>query len=203
MNIYLIYLLSLLAGYLTGSVLFAHIITKLVTGKDIRDLGNNNPGAANTFRSTGKFWGVLTLLLDTFKALIPILLANYYFDLSTISLGLIGAGAIIGHGYPLYYNFVGGRAAGTLMGTYAFFIPYELLGATIFVGLIMYFVFYKHMNFWTPLAVITVSATACLFFDHTVEVKSVIWANGMIGLYFNRAYLPFRIKAFRNNEGSI
>jgi len=194
MNTFLTYIICLLSGYLTGSILFAYVITKLVKGEDIRDLGNNNPGAYNTFKSTGKFWGILTGLLDSFKALIPMLLANYFFDLSTISLGLIGAGAIIGHGYPLFFNFKGGRAAGTLMGIYLFFIPYELLASFIIIPLIVFFLIKKDQGFWTPFGIITFSAVTCLFFHHTIDVKIMVWATGLVGLYFNRNFLPIRVK---------
>ncbi|MCK4793274.1 MAG: glycerol-3-phosphate acyltransferase [Desulfobacteraceae bacterium] len=102
------------------------------------------------------------------------LLANYFFDLSTISLGLIGAGAIIGHGYPLFFNFKGGRAAGTLMGIYLFFIPYELLVSFIIIPFIV--------------------------FNLTTDVKIIIWATGFIGLFFNRTYLPIRVKTLLQKD---
>jgi len=194
MDTYLTYILCLLSGYLTGSILFAWVITKLVKGEDIRDLGNNNPGAANTFKNTGKFWGILTGLLDSLKALIPMLIGNYFFNLSTISLGLIGIGAIIGHGYPLFFNFKGGRAAGTLMGIYLFFIPKELLAAFIIIPLIVFSLIKKDHSFWTPFGIITFSAVACLFFNHPMDVKIMVWASGIVGLYFNRNFLPIRIK---------
>jgi len=200
MNTYLIYLICLLSGYLTGSILFAYIITKLVKGEDIRNLGNNNPGAYNTFKNTGKFWGILTGLLDSSKALIPMLLANYFFDLSTISIGLIGAGAIIGHGYPLFFNFKGGRAAATLMGIYMFFVPYELLASFIIISLIVFSLIKKDYGFWSPLGIITFSAITCLFFNHPADVKIVVWATGIIGLYFNRTYLPIRVKTLLQKD---
>lgn len=200
MNTYIIYLICLLSGYLTGSILFAYVITKLVKGKDIRYLGNKNPGAYNTFKRTGKFWGILTGLLDGFKAFIPILIADHFFNLSTISLGLIGAGAIIGHGYPLFFNFKGGRAAGTLMGIYLFFIPYELLVSFIITPFIISNLIKKHQGFWTPLGIITLSAVTCLFFNHTTDVKIIIWATGFIGLFFNRTYLPTRIKTLLQKD---
>lgn len=200
MDTYLTYIICLLSGYLTGSILFAYVITKLVKGEDIRDLGNNNPGAANTFNSTGKFWGILTGLLDSLKALIPMLLANYFFNLSTISLGLIGVGAIIGHGYPLFFNFKGGRAAGTLMGIYLFFIPYELLAGFIIIPLIVFPLIKKDRGFWTPFGIIIFSAVTCLFFDHTTDVKIMVWATAIVGLYFNRYFLPTRVKALLQKD---
>ena len=71
MNAGLTHIISLTVGYLCGLVLFAYIITKIVKREDIRNLGNNNPGAYNTFKSTGKVWGILTGLLDSLKAFIP------------------------------------------------------------------------------------------------------------------------------------
>lgn len=196
MNTYLTYITCLLSGYFTGSILFACVITKLVKGVDIRDLGNNNPGTYNTFRNVGRFWGILTGLLDSSKALIPMLLANHFFNLSTISLGLIGIGAIIGHGYPLFFNFKGGRAAGTLMGVYLFFIPDELLIAFVIIPLIVFSLIKKDYGFWTPLGIITFSAVSCLFFHHTMDVKIMVWAAGLVGLYFNRDFLSTRVKFY-------
>ena len=202
MNTYLTYIICLLSGYLTGSILFAWVITKLVKGEDIRNLGNNNPGAANTFRSTGKFWGILTGLLDGSKALIPMLFGNYFFYLSTISLGLIGIGAIIGHGYPLFFNFKGGRAAGTLMGIYLFFIHKELIAAFIIIPLIVFSLIKKDHSFWTPFGIITFSAVACLFFNHPMDVKIMVWASGIVGLYFNRDFLPIRVKVLLGKDAN-
>jgi glycerol-3-phosphate acyltransferase PlsY len=128
------------------------------------------------------------------------LIAYYFFNLSTISIGLIGAGSIIGHGYPLFFNFKGGRAAGTLMGIYMFFIPYELFVSFIIIPLIVFNLIKSHRGFWTPLGIITLSAVTCLFFNHTTDVKIIIWATGFIGLFFNRTYLPIRVKTLLQKD---
>ncbi|MEA3500055.1 MAG: glycerol-3-phosphate acyltransferase [Candidatus Marinimicrobia bacterium] len=200
MNIYIIYLICLLSGYLTGSILFAYVITKLVKGEDIRDLGNNNPGAANTFKSIGNIWGILTGVLDSSKALVPMLIANYYFDISSISLGLIGIGAIIGHCYPIYFGFKGGRAAATLMGLYLFFIPYELLTAFVVIPLIVFILIKTNRSYWIPFGIISFSAVLCLFFNHTVDVKIIVFVAGFVGLLFNRNYFPTMLKNLLRNS---
>ena len=75
------YLVLFVIGYLSGSIMFAYIITKLVAGTDIRNLGNKNPGAANTYKNVGPFWGILAGLFDALKALVPILIGHYFFDM--------------------------------------------------------------------------------------------------------------------------
>ncbi len=195
----------MLSGYLIGSVLFSYIFTKIVTGKDIRTLGNNNAGAANTYKHVGAVWGILTGTFDSLKALIPILIAHYWLNLSSVSLGLIGIGAIIGHCYPVYFRFKGGRAAATLMGLYIFFIPYELIVSFVVIPLIVFTVIKKNISYWIPFGIVSFSAIACLFFNHPIEVKMIIWVSAFVGLFFNRNYFPKMLKTTftRKNKNSV
>jgi len=188
------YLVSFVIGYLSGSIMFAYIITKIVAGTDIRKLGNKNPGAANTYKNVGPFWGILTGLLDALKALVPILIGNYFFDLSSISLGFIGFGAVIGHGHPLFFRFKGGRAAGTLMGIFIFFIPIELMAAFIVVPLIVFTLVKTNRSYWAPFGIISFSATLSLILSHPLEVKIIVVSVAVLGLFLNRFYLPQMVK---------
>jgi glycerol-3-phosphate acyltransferase PlsY len=190
MNEYLIYLLCLLLGYLTGSILFSYIFTKIATGKDIRTVGNYNAGAANTYKHAGLVWGVLAGILDGLKAFIPILIGSHWLHLSTVSLGLIGIGAIIGHCSPLYFRFKGGRGAATLMGIYLFFIPTELLISFVVVPLIVYITIKKHVMGWNPAGIVALSAVLSLFFDNPSEVKTIVWVSALIVLFYNRDFVP-------------
>ena len=194
MSMGLIYFVSFIAGYLSGSIMFAHIITKLVTGTDIRKLGNKNPGAANTFKNVGPFWGILAGLLDALKALAPMLIGHYFFNLSSISLGLLGFGAVIGHGPPLFFGFNGGRAAGTLMGIYIFFIPLELLAAFVVVPMIVFTIVKANRSYWAPFGILSLSATLALILNHPVEVKIIVVSVAVLGLFLNRFYLPQMVK---------
>lgn len=194
----------MLSGYLIGSILFSYIFTKFATGKDIRTLGNNNAGAANTYKNVGTVWGILTGVFDSLKALIPILIAHHWFNLSSVSLGLIGIGAIIGHCYPVYFRFKGGRAAATLMGLYIFFIPYELVAALVVIPLIVFTVIKRNISYWIPFGIISSSAIASLFLNHAIEIKIIIWASAFVGLFFNRYYFPKMLKQLlQTNKKSI
>jgi len=187
MNSFILYIECLISGYLIGSILFASLITKLATNQNIRELGNGNPGAYNVFRNVNKFLGILSGLLDVSKSFVPMLIASRFLQTAdTIALGCIGIGSVIGHGYPLYYRFKGGRAASTLLGMYLFFIPIELLIALIIDALIVLGIIKKQYGIWGPSILIALSGILCLFFPHETSVKVIVWIGALVTLYFNR-----------------
>jgi len=194
------YLVSFVVGYLSGSIMFAYIITKLVAGADIRTLGNKNPGAANTYKNVGPFWGISAGVLDAMKALVPILIGHYFFDLSSISLGFIGFGSMIGHGYPLFFGFKGGRAAGTLMGIYVFFIPIELLAAFIVVSIIVFTIVKTNRSYLAPLGILSFSAALSLILNHPLEVKIIVVSAAFLGIFLNRSILLPMIKSLMSKH---
>jgi glycerol-3-phosphate acyltransferase PlsY len=116
----MLWLLALLA-YLLGSLSFAILLSRLSGGPDPRASGSGNPGATNMLRVAGKKLAVLTLLGDLLKGLLPVLIA-YLLGLSIQQQAWIGLAAVIGHLYPLYFRFKGGKgvatAAGMLLGLY-------------------------------------------------------------------------------------
>ncbi len=114
------WLLATLA-YLLGSLSFAILLSRLAGGPDPRASGSGNPGATNMLRVAGKRLAILTLLGDLCKGLLPVLAANLL-GLDTQQQAWIGLAAVIGHLYPLYFRFRGGKgvatAAGMLLGLY-------------------------------------------------------------------------------------
>jgi glycerol-3-phosphate acyltransferase PlsY len=114
------WLLAILA-YLLGSLSFAILLSRLTGGPDPRASGSGNPGATNMLRLAGKRLAILTLIGDLFKGLLPVLLAKLaQFGLQEQA--WVGLAAVIGHLYPLYFKFRGGKgvatAAGMLLGLY-------------------------------------------------------------------------------------
>jgi glycerol-3-phosphate acyltransferase PlsY len=114
------WLLALLA-YLLGSLSFAILLSRLAGGPDPRDGGSGNPGASNMLRLAGKKLAILTLLGDLSKGLLPVLVAAaLHFNIQQQA--WIGLAAVIGHLYPVFFRFRGGKgvatAAGMLLGLY-------------------------------------------------------------------------------------
>lgn len=123
---YVIFLVTLLFGYLLGSLNTSLLISHL-RGEDIRTKGSGNAGATNTLRVMGKKVAAIVLLFDILKAVVAVLLVRAFFgaypmvDAFTQEMGclLCGLGAILGHNYPLYFGFRGGKGVATSFGTIA------------------------------------------------------------------------------------
>ena len=115
MNFEVHYLIYALAGYLVGSVSAAIITCKLMGLKDPRSVGSNNPGATNVLRHGGKKAAIITLIGDMLKGLAPVLAVTLIEPAAT-AIALTGLGAFLGHVFPVYYGFKGGKGVATYYG---------------------------------------------------------------------------------------
>lgn len=104
----------LVIGYLLGSIPSGVLIGKIFYGKDVRDYGSGNMGTTNTFRVLGKKAGIIVLLMDSLKGTLAALLP--YFFHSSANPMLIALSAIIGHVFPIFAGFKGGKAVATSAG---------------------------------------------------------------------------------------
>ena len=117
-EIFLVFIFS----YISGSIPFGLILTKLFLNKDIRKIGSKNIGATNVFRTGNKLIAVLTLLLDIFKGVVPIIITSYYFQNLIYLSGLL---AFLGHIFPVWLKFKGGKGIATYLGI-LFVISFKL-----------------------------------------------------------------------------
>jgi glycerol-3-phosphate acyltransferase PlsY len=121
-------LLSLALGYLLGSIPFGVILTRLAGFGDVRKVGSGNIGATNVMRAGGKVLAAATLILDALKATVAILLAQALFDTPG---SFAAAGALIGHLYPVWLRFRGGKGVATFLGILIALMP---LAAAIYAA---------------------------------------------------------------------
>lgn len=108
-------LLLIVGAYLLGSISTAIITCQIMNLPDPRELGSGNPGATNVLRTGGKFAAFVTLLGDMLKGLIPVSIAKLG-GADEATLGMVALSAVIGHLYPLYFGFKGGKGVATLWG---------------------------------------------------------------------------------------
>lgn len=108
-------LIAIVGGYLLGSIPFGLVLTRLSGLGDIREIGSGNIGATNVLRTGRKDLALLTLLLDSGKGAIAVILASIF--ISSELGATAGAAAFIGHCFPLYLKFKGGKGVATFVGT--------------------------------------------------------------------------------------
>jgi glycerol-3-phosphate acyltransferase PlsY len=202
----------IVAGYLSGSVNYAIVVTRVVAGIDIRTVGNRNPGAANVSRNVGMGWAALVFFLDVFKGLGPMVLAAQVYQPESIVakhavLGAVGAAAILGHNRPVFFGFRGGGAIATSIGVLGYFVPVEVV-ITLLLGFALAMVFFRHarhtLGQWTPilflalLPFLTLAGSAWLdvmLFDgvtlggHPWEVPVIVFVIALLILALNASFL--------------
>jgi glycerol-3-phosphate acyltransferase PlsY len=108
-------LMALVLGYLLGSIAFGLILTRLSGGPDLRSIGSGNIGATNVLRTGNKKIAALTLLGDMLKGTVAVLLAGYLIGGREAAL-IAGCGAFLGHVFPVWLNFKGGKGVATYLG---------------------------------------------------------------------------------------
>ena len=129
------FIFVLLVIYLITAIPTGVVLTRLMGGEDIRRQGSGNIGATNVYRVAGKLAGVLTLLGDTLKGLLPLLACKSWLAPTPTQLGVASAVAIIGHCYPVYLKFRGGKGIATALGIFLVMSPIAVLGAAIVFGI--------------------------------------------------------------------
>jgi len=182
------YLLTILA-YLLGSISTAILTCQLLGLPDPRTVGSNNPGATNVLRVGGKKAAAITLLGDLLKSLVPVLIAkalglSYGWQL------IVGFAAFLGHLYPIYYRFQGGKGVATALGVYLgihLWAGLAVVGTWLFVAKVLkfsslaalvatllaplYFYFFTSDG-WLTLGLLLI--TALIYWRHRSNIRNLI-----------------------------
>jgi glycerol-3-phosphate acyltransferase PlsY len=162
----------ILIAYLVGSINSAIILSKVLKLPDPRTQGSKNPGATNMLRIGGKKIAAFVLLIDVWKGLSPILLA-YSYTSSSLELSIIALFAFLGHVYPVFYSFKGGKGVATFIG--------GLIGINPLVGLsfILIWLFVaKVLNISSLSALVATLLTPIVFYFIEMDIE----ATGVIAL---------------------
>lgn len=186
------YFLVLVISYFIGTISGSYIIGKLFLDKDIRKYGSGNAGTTNAMRVLGKKAGVVTFLIDFLKGLAVTFIIGKVFGSTFVPLGILGA--VIGHDFPFYMNFRGGKGVATTLGALALFnFPLTLicyivwvlgtvLTKMVSVGSILFFVsiiiVYTFMSQLTIVNIILVDTIALIgIVRHKDNIKRIIAGN--------------------------
>ena len=186
------YFLVLVISYFIGTISGSYIIGKLFLDKDIRKYGSGNAGTTNAMRVLGKKAGVMTFLIDFLKGLAVTFIIGKIFGSTFVPLGILGS--VIGHDFPFYMNFRGGKGVATTLGALALFdFPLTLicyivwvlgtvLTKMVSVGSILFFIsiiiVYTFMSQLTIVNIILVDTIALIgIVRHKDNIKRIIAGN--------------------------
>ncbi len=190
-------------AYLIGSFSSAIVTCKIMGIEDPRNTGSNNPGATNVLRHGGKKAAIITLLGDMLKGLIPVLVVSqlqvYQLQTDTLIIALVGLFALLGHIFPVYYGFKGGKGVATYYGV--------ILGMNWLVGLIA-------LAIWLGMAAIvkisSLSALVSIFFtpfilwyfSQSVELTSAVALMSILVFWRHKQNIKSLLQGSENKIGT-
>ena len=169
--------LFIIAAYLLGSISTAIVTCRLMGLADPRGLGSGNPGATNVLRVGGKMAAFITLLGDVLKGLIPVGLSKL-FGAGDLTVGAVALAAVVGHMFPIYFKFNGGKGVATLLGV--------LLGMSWLLGVMW------AITWLSIAAIFRVSSLAGLVSTSLAPVYSY-WILGSVWLVLANAILAILV----------
>ena len=185
-------LICLVVGYLCGSIPFGLILTKMAGGGDIRTIGSGNIGATNVLRTGRKSLAAATLILDATKGAFSIFIVSLFLSKAVLAdayLGLVGVSAVIGHCYPVWLKFSGGKGVATGLAVITMLSPFS---GILFIAtwiLVAYIMKYSSLAALAAFASSSISAlilenneisiafifiTLLAFFRHTENIKRLL-----------------------------
>lgn len=194
LSLFIKFVFLAVVAYLLGSINGAIITSKYYYKKDIRDFGSGNAGLTNFYRVFGKYGAALVVVIDIMKSVIPVLLAGWVMGLTgrwADGCAFAGFFAMLGHSYPIYYNFKGGKtvmAGGTIVWfvdwrvgiiVWAIFIIIVIITRYISLGSVIGGIMYPislaaiGINSWFAVFMVALSG-ALLVFRHKENIKRII-----------------------------
>jgi len=186
-------LLAALCAYLAGSLSFAVIVSRAMGLSDPRSYGSGNPGATNVLRSGNKAAAILTLLLDALKGYAPVALVSHFggrWGLGEGTVGLVALAAFLGHLWPVFFRFQGGKGVATAAGALLGIDP--LLGAATLLTWLIVAAFFRYSSlaslvaavfapFWQlltegpgPIALAVAAMSLLLVWRHSGNIKKLL-----------------------------
>jgi glycerol-3-phosphate acyltransferase PlsY len=200
-------LIATLAAYLIGSLSFAVIVSRVMGLNDPRTFGSKNPGATNVLRSGNKAAAIITLLLDALKGFLPVLAVKLFgkpYGLGDGTMALVGLAAFLGHLWPVFFKFQGGKGVATFIGV--IFGIHPLLGlATGATWLIIAF-FFRYSSLASLISAVFAPAYYLLGdriqWSAQASVAIVLAAMAMLLAYRHRENISRLLKGTESRLGA-
>ena len=196
--------IAIVIGYLLGSIPSAYLAGRLKKGIDIRQVGSKNMGAMNVFYQVGPIEAVLVTLVDLGKGIGAILLMRWLLDIPLTSTfdfltGLTAVAAIMGHIFPLFLKFRGGKGAATAIGVLIFLMPWAV--PFLFAVFAIALFFTRNPTFsYSLLLIVFPFAAGFIYVDHYDAPLALVFYSIGLGVFLGIQYIP-RLKEMHGKSG--
>lgn len=194
-------LITIIISYLVGSISGSYIIGKVFLNKDVRKYGSGNAGTTNAIRVFGIKWGIITFLIDFLKGIIIVLLSKNIFKVNETLILINILFGIVGHDYPFYMKFKGGKGVATTLGALLitnFQLTFFCFLIWIFVTMASKMVSLGSIFFFVSIIVLFLS-----FSSYNNIGLSIIFVIGLLGIYKHRSNIKRIINGTENKIGAV
>lgn len=195
MKIAMLALLSYLIGSLSGS----YILGKLFLDKDIRKYGSGNAGTTNAMRVFGKKWGTITFIIDFIKGVIVSFLSIHLLKLDLTLVLILGLFCILGHDYPFYMKFKGGKGVATTIGIFSL-IDVKITLACVLIWAIIT-ITSRMVSLGSISLFLSISLLFFLFKNLDILQLSIIFCISILGIFKHRSNIVRIIEKRENKIG--
>lgn len=189
-------ILAVIAAYLVGGIPFGYLLVRFTSGQDVRAMGSGNIGATNVLRTSGRALGVATLLLDIAKGWFAVWLAAKLTDGSTLWMSLAALAVVLGHAFPVFLKFQGGKAVASFVGAFLYLTPLPL-AATVIVFVVAVVVT-RFISMGSILGALTFPLAVYLIDHPPAEVLAVAILGGLFIVWRHKSNIE-RLRAGSEN----
>jgi glycerol-3-phosphate acyltransferase PlsY len=197
--------IAIAIGYLLGSFPSAYLAGRLRKGIDIREVGSKNMGAMNVFYQVGPMEAVLVTLADLGKGVGAILLVRWLSDVTPITSfdilrdGITGAAAVMGHIFPVFLKFHGGKGAATAIGILIFLMPWAV--PFLFIVFAIALLITRNPTFsYSLLLIVFPFVAGFIYVDRYGEPLALVFYSIGLGVFLGLQYIP-RLKEMHSKTG--
>ncbi|MFB5189417.1 glycerol-3-phosphate 1-O-acyltransferase PlsY [Alicyclobacillus fastidiosus] len=170
-------ILGIVIAYLIGSISTSTIVVRLVSGKDIRHHGSGNAGATNTLRMLGTKWGIAVLIVDAVKGMIALWVVYGLAHANPVALALSAIAVVVGHNWPIFFGFRGGKGIATTIGVLLWMAPLMTIIAGILCLIVIALT--RYVSLGSLILTILIPILLGVF---TPSHESALWASIVLAL---------------------
>ena len=196
--IFIYNLLTLLIAYLLGSINTSIIASKLMIGDDIRNHGSGNAGATNALRTMGKKGAIIVVIGDVLKTVVAILIAKFILHNNPSAVYIAGIGAVLGHNFPLYFKFKGGK--GIIVSATVMLFADPVIGIIVMAFALAVMAITRYVSLGSILGAVLFTVLSLIFKTNNTDFVVFALMLAILAIYMHKSNIA---RLFSGTENKL